>query len=67
MRNGLRRTNTAEVLVNDIAKQLTAAGMSTELRRGPKGGKSFNVDDLAALSLSLNLPVAEMLDRAGVK
>lgn len=75
MEHELRRTTIAAVLVKEIAEQGVKRGelaasvrMSDDkLRRRLKGDKPFTVDEFVALCHSLGVPVAEMLDRAGIK
>ena len=75
MEHQLRRTEIAEELVKEIAERRAkradlakALGISTDkLRRRLKGEKPFNTDEFIALCRVLEVPVAEMLDRAGVK
>ena len=50
---------------SEIAK---AARISDDtLRRRLKGERPFNVDEFVSICHALRVPVAEMLDRAGIK
>lgn len=75
MEHELRRSDFAAVVRGEIAAQKAkrvtlakAAGISpATLRSRLKGEKPFNVDEFVAICHALHVPVAEMLDRAGVK
>ena len=52
-------------LRSEVAK---AADISDDtLRRRLKGERPFNIDEFVAICHALRVPVAEMLDRAGIK
>jgi hypothetical protein len=75
MEHELRRTTIAEAVRGEIARQgashvrlAAAAGISVDtLRRRLQGHKPFNVDEFVALCHALNVPVAVMLDKAGIQ
>jgi DNA-binding phage protein len=71
----LRRTEVAKALRGEIARQKAAratlaqaAGLTVEqLRRRLRGDRPFNVDEFVALCHALNVPVSEMLAKAGIE
>jgi len=75
MERTLRRSRIASEVCKEIKKQganrvelAAAAEISVDtLGRRLKGDRPFNVDEFVALCHALGVPVAEMLDRAGVK
>lgn len=75
MEHTLRRERITAVMRGEIKKQgapklrlARAAAISVDtLRCRLKGDKPFNVDEFVALCHELRVPVAEMLDRAGIK
>lgn len=70
-----RRIRVAAAVSAEIKKQgasrstiAKAAEISDDtLRRRLKGERPFNIDEFAAICHALHVPVAEMLDRAGIK
>lgn len=75
MEHTLRRTRVAAAVHAEIKKQgasrfeiAKAADISDDtLRRRLNGERPFNVDEFVSICHALHVPVAEMLDRAGIK
>ena len=70
-----RRTRIAAAVRAEMEQQKSrrgiiaaAAGISPDkLRRRLNGERPFNIDEFVAICHALHVPVAEMLDRAGIK
>lgn len=75
MEHELRRSGIAAVVRGEVAAQKAkrvtlakAAGISpATLRTRLNGEQPFYVDEFVAICHALHIPVAEMLDRAGIK
>lgn len=75
MEHELRRTRIAAAVRGEVADQRIKRVVIAEalhispdtLRSRLKGEKPFYLDEFVAICHLLNVPVAEMLDRAGVK